>query len=219
MAYGLLVKNGSNRVQIDSDSAYPTLYQTAGATVASGTAIAAGTYQNLFFARPTITTGSTSIYRQNGNIISSSGSTIEYRIFKETTDGLVAPGTGYGLNIYNSTGGCIFSATSSSYASSMEFIVTGLFEFTGLFLDIPMPSSTYALSTGRIYALLNTASYRAGPSGNRVFYEYLFGTGTYGTIRVWSYATYRDGEPGGITQTWDEPVSNGNTFIIGYLRG
>lgn len=219
MAYGLLIKNGSSRVQIDSENAYPTLYQSSTATVASGTAIASSVYQNLFFVRPATTVTNSSLYRTSGTIESSSATNIEYRILQETTSGLTVPATGYGFNIYNATGGCIFSATSSSYSVGMDLLAIGTYGFTGLYIDIPMPSSTYALNTGKIYVLMNTANFKPGLGyGARVYYEYLFDVGSFGTIRVWSYGRVIYGEPGSF-QASDEPTSNGNTYVIAYLRG
>lgn len=217
MAYGLLIKNGSARVQIDSENAYPTLYQSSTATVASGTTIASSVYQNLFFVRPTTTTGNITIWRQGTSILVGTG-TIEYRVLQETTSGLTVPATGYGFNIYNATGGCIFSATSSSYLVGMDLLALGTIGSSGLYVDIPMPSSTYALSTGRIYVLLNTTNYRSGPSGCRVYYEYLYGSGSFGTIRVWAFATTISGEPGSF-QSSDDPISTGNSYVVAYLRG
>lgn len=222
MGYGIIIDNKDSRVQIDSDSGLPTLYQASGGSVNSGySGLTNSNWQNLIFAKPNTTTTDTQIYRTfigADTISTNNATTITYKEFKETTAGLT-PSTGYGINIFNSAQQCIFSGTSGNFINNMEILYVGTFGSQGgEYFDIAMPNSTYALSTGNIYILLNPSTNKAGPAGTRCFYEYLFSQGTYGTMRIWSYTTVRDGEPGSFI-SYNEPATTGNAYVVGYLRG
>lgn len=228
MSYGFIVRNANNRVQIDSNTAYPTLYQSGGATINSDDNVTFSSISNsadsLVFARPVATSGEYGIFRGvNDYVKSASGSQIEYRTYRETTAGLVTPTSGYGLNIFNSSGSPIYSATSSSYNFNMDIVAAGTFGFgTSTSFDIPMTSSTYALSTGRIYILLNPAIYLED-TATLFYYQYLFGEGAYGTIRVYALKidvnVYLDYNYNVTVIVSQAPASIGNTYMIGYLRG
>lgn len=232
MSYGILIENQDGRVQIDSNTGYPTLYQSTNSTINSDSNVTFSSISNssssLVFARPVATTGSYPLFRDTSNYVkSNAGSQIEYRVFRQTTEGLVVPTTGYGLNVYNSSGSPVYSATSSSYTASMEILATGTFGFGASdSVDIPL-SQNYPLSSGRVYVLLNTAFYYV-PTSNENFsafyYEYLFDEGAYGTIRLYAATITVEVIVDPITfvttvNIYSAPASNGNSYIIGYLRG
>ena len=221
MGYGMAFYNGSNRVQIDSDTPYPILYENAAATYNSGT-----TYTNaandLVFVRPT-NNNATLTKSYQGAVNTSGAVQFALKAYKSTLSGFTTPTSGYGVNIFNTTGGCIFSATSSQFASNMDIILVGQINAPSpsvYYTDYAMPSATYALSTGRIYITLN--SFYLGSSSESVFIEcfvqYLSGTGTYGTIRVWSQVTQPGPGPAGGTPV-TRGYNSGNWFAIGYYRG
>lgn len=222
MGYGLAAYNGSSRVQIDSDTPYPILYENFSATYTSGT-VYANANNDLVFVRPT-NNNATLTKSYTGAVNTSGAVNFDLKAYKSTLDGFFTPNTtGYGLNIFNSSGGCIFSATAGQFSSNMDIILVGQI-FPGsptvLYQDYPMPSATYALSTGKIFITLN--SFYMGAVGTEIFIEcfveYLSGIGTYGTIRIWSQVTQPGPAPaGGATVT--RGYNSGNWFAVGYYRG
>jgi hypothetical protein len=218
MGYGISILNGSSRILIDSDQGYPTLYQVGNeVSYASGAAYPSTT--NLLFARPSGNSGI--VYRGNTGLLYSSSGSMLIREMKAVTAGGFTPATtGYGLNIYNSAGTAIFSATSANYTTGFDII--GVSAFGGLFTssDWTMPTATYALSTSRMYVLLNTTiSAGSGTEGSNQYYEYLPALGTYGTIRAHAYneTIVYLGDAG--YAFFSSPATNGNIMAIGYLRG
>jgi hypothetical protein len=222
MGYGLAAYNGSSRVQIDSDTPYPILYQNFSATYTSGT-VYANANNDLVFVRPT---NNNAVLNKaySGGITTSGAVNFDLKAYKSTLDGAFTPSTtGYGLNIFNASGGCIFSATAGQFSSNMDIVLLGQVNTPGgtvLYQDFPMPSATYALSTGKIFVTLN--SFYNGASSESIYIqcyvEYLSGTGTYGTIRVWSQVTQPGPGPGGglpVTRGYN----SGNWFAVGYYRG
>lgn len=222
MGYGISIINGSSRILIDSDQGYPTLYQTAGPiTVSSGATYPATT--DLIFARPAISSGATRLLFKNNasQFICNDGTTsyqITYLRYKAVTEGGFTPATtGYGLNIFNASSTCIFSATSTNFTSNIDIIAAGKWGFSpSLYLDLAMPNSTFALSTGRIYVLLSSTLYGSF-NGTAQYFEYLYNTGTYGTIRINSYSVY-PGVPEYGVPPITNPSSTGNSFAIAYYR-
>lgn len=220
MPYGILVKNDNSRVQIDSETGYPTLYQSSSNTVTSLNFNTVGT-DSLVFARPVATTGNSYLARDINGVLGSGSSTLQYKVFKETTAGLVVPSTGYGFNIYNSSNQIIFSGTSSSYVNNLEILATGRFGFDpDTQLDIPMPSSTYALSTGNIFVLANTIVNIGNDQTSSFYYEYRFDDSAYGTIRLYAVTTYVNvgGYPDFTVVVTNVPASSGNAYVIAYIR-
>lgn len=220
MSYGVLVRNGNNRIQIDSGTGYPTLYQSSSGTVATLNFNTVGT-DSMVFARPVATTGVSYIARDINGVLGSGSATLQYRVFKETTAGLVVPTTGYGLNIYNSSSEIIFSGTSSSYVNNLEILATGRFGFDpDTELDITMPSSTYALSTGNIFVLANTIVNIGNDQTSSFYYEYRFDDSEFGTIRLYASTTFVNvgGPPDFFVQVTSIPASSGNAYVIAYIR-
>lgn len=222
MPYGILVKNGNNRVQIDSETGYPTLYQSSSGTVANNVVnMNSIATDSLLFARPVATTGTAYIQKDTTNYLSSGAPTLEYKVYKETTSGLVVPNTGYGLNIYNSSSQIIFSGTSSSYVNNLEILATGKFGFDpDTQFDIVMPSSTYALSTGKVFVLMNTTVSIGVDNSSSYYYEYRFDDSAYGTIRLYAATIYITGgtPPYGFPVVSSYPSSSGNAYVIAYIR-
>lgn len=209
MGYGISILNGSSRILIDSDQGYPTLYEFSQTDYTNGSTYP--TTSDLLFARPLSNSGT--LYRTNVGVIGCSSGSVRIKQMRAVTGGGFTPATtGYGLNIKNSSGSVIFSGTSANYTRGLDIIGISPFGGAGTYSDWVMPSATYALSTSKIYVLLNT-TILGGSSASNQYYEYLPALNTYGTIRVHSYNTEFV-----YNAFVDLPSTNGNIMAIAYAR-
>lgn len=210
MGIGIKIQNESNYVQIESDTVqYPNIFSvfSGESSAASGTPIPS--FTDLVFARPSTYNGRI-YYNPTNNTVYSSTGFYNYWIFRQTIGGGFTPSTGYGLNVFNSSNQCIFSATSTNFNYNLEIIASLSNPGTSTY---PMPSATYSISNNKTYILLNSTCYNPGFGFQQSFWFQTSGY-TYGAILITSEMV----EPE-YPQDLIYPYNNGNNTVIAYIRG
>lgn len=226
MGYGIRIENGSGFISIESDDTgveYPNVFLESSSEqfLAEGQPLPTG---GLIFARPP-TPGPSTVnligYNAKDNQVWGDGSPrgIYYRVVKPTTAGGFTPGTGYGINVFNSSGQCTFSATSNNYSSNFEIIATYITQNgigdTGFQFNISVPE--YAIGNERTYVLLNSSCTTITGNGlaEGIQQTYSFNSDGFGYIR---YTSGILSNPSG--DEWHaDLIGNGNAIVIGYVRG
>lgn len=213
MGIGIKIVNESNYTQVESDTVqYPNIFSvfSGESSAASGTPIPS--FTDLVFARPSDYNGRI-YYNPTNNTVYSSTGFYNYWVFRQTTGGGFTPNTGYGLNVFNSSSQCIFSATSTNFAYNLEIIVSLSNAGNGTTVYYPMPNATYSISNNRTYILLNSTCYDPTYGLQQSFWFQTSGY-TYGAIALTSQIVERE-YPQDLIYDYD----NGNNSIIAYIRG